>query len=120
MKKKKKVSLQEMKIRVKEFKKIVYSLRKANIRIYYNPEVFNNIIFLEKDEFESLLRNLESFEMTLCNDKKLEKFQFSVWQIDVGNNKMTIISRNRDIKQEISLKIDLKSNNKLIITRRIL
>lgn len=120
MKKKKKVSLQEMKIRVKEFKKIVYSLRKANIRIYYNPEVFNNIIFLEKDEFESLLRNLESFEMNLVNDKRLEKFQQSLWRIDVENNKMTIISRNRNIKQEVTLKNNLKSNNKIIITRRIL
>ena len=117
---KKKVSLQEMKIRVKEFKERVYSLRKANIRIYYNPEVINNVIFIERYEFESLLRNLESFEMNLVNDKRLEKFQQSLWQIDVENNKMTIISRNRDIKQEISLNINLKSNNKNIITRRIL
>ena len=117
---KKKVSLNEMKARVREFKKIIYSLRKANIRIYYNPEVINNVIFIERYEFESLLRNLESFEMNLVNDKRLEKFQQSLWQIDVENNKMTIISRNRDIKQEISLNINLKSNNKNIITRRIL
>ena len=120
MKKKKKVSLQEMKERVKKFKERVYSLRKANIRIYYNPEVINNVIFIERYEFESLLRNLESFEMNLVNDKRLEKFQQSLWRIDIENNKMTIISRNRNIKQEVTLKNNLKSNNKIIITRRIL
>lgn len=117
---KNKVSLQEMKIRVKEFKQIVYSLRKANIIIYYKPELMNKIIFLEISEFEILLKNLESFEMTLIKNKKLEKFQYSVWQISVEKNKMIFIAQNKDIKQEISLNINLKSNNKNIITRRIL
>lgn len=116
----KKISLNEMRSRNKKFKEKIYYLKKCNIRIYFKEEVINKVIFLERDEFESLLRNLESFEMNLVNDKRLEKFQQSLWRIDVGNNKMTIISRNRDIKQEISLKINLKSNNKLIITRRIL
>ena len=56
---KKKVSLQEMKGRVKEFKKIIYYLKKCNVRIYYNPEVINKIIFMERKDFQNLLRNLE-------------------------------------------------------------
>ena len=78
----KKVSLQEMKIRVKEFKEIVYSLRKANIIIYYKPELMNKIIFLEREKFEILLENLESFEMNLIENKKLEKFQHSLWDLN--------------------------------------
>ena len=116
----KKISLNEMKIRVKEFKEIGYSLRKANIRIYYNSEVFNNIIFLQRDEFESLVKNLESFEMNLIEDKKLEKFLYSLWEVKVENNKMILIAQNKYLKREVTLKIDLKSNNNLIITRRIL
>lgn len=117
---KKKVSLNEMKARVREFKKIIYSLRKANIRIYYNPEVINNVIFIERKKFESLLKNLELFEMTLIKDKRLEKFQHSLWRIDIDNNKLIIIAQNREIKQEVSLKINLITNTNLIITKKIL
>lgn len=117
---KKKISLQEVKSRTKEFKEKIYYLKKCNIRVYYEPKITNDIIFLERDEFESLLRNLESFEMTLIKDKRLEKFQYSLWKIEIVNNKMTLTSQNRDIKQEISLKIDFKSNNKLIMSKRIL
>ena len=117
---KKKVTLQEMRNRTKGVKERIYYLKKCNIRIYYRPELINNVIFMEKYQFESLVKNLESFEINLVNDKRLEKFQQCLWQIAVGNNKMTIISRNRDIKQEVTLKINLKSNNKIIITRRIL
>lgn len=117
---KKKVSLNEMKARVREFKKIVYSLRKANIRIYYNPEVISNLIFIERDQFQSLLENLELFERTLIEDKRLGKFQKSLWQIDVENHKMILTSQNKEIKQEVTLKIDLRTNTKLIITKKIL
>lgn len=116
---KKKVSLQEMKGRVKEFKKIIYYLKKCNIRIYYNPEVINKIIFMERKDFQNLLRNLELFEMTLIKDKRLGKFQQSLWRIDVENHKMIITSQNREINQQVTLKIDLKNNNKLIITKKI-
>ena len=115
---KKKVSLVEMKIKTRKFKEIIYSLRKANIRIYYNS--INKIIFIERKKFESLLKNLELFEMTLIKDKRLEKFQHSLWRIDIDNNKLIIIAQNRKIKQEVSLKIDLITNIKLIITKKIL
>ena len=117
---KKKVSLQEMKGRMKEFKEKIYYLKKCNIRIYYNPKVINKIIFIERDQFQSLLENLELFERTLIEDTKLEKFQYSVWHIDVENNKLIITSQNREIKQEVSLNIDLRTNTKLIITKKIL
>ena len=115
---KKKVSLVEMKIKTRKFKEIIYSLRKANIRIYYNS--INKIIFMERKDFENLLENLESFEMTLIKDKRLEKFQHNLWRIDIENNKLIIIAQNREIKQEVSLNIDLKNNNKIIITKKIL
>ena len=120
MKKKNKVSLQEMKERVKKFKEKIYYLKKCNIRIYFKEEVINKVIFLERDEFESLVKNLESFEMNLIEDKRLEKFQQSLWRIDVENNKLIIIAQNRAIKQEMSININLKNNNKIIITKKIL
>lgn len=117
---KKKVSLNEMKSRTKEFKEKIYYLKKCNIRVYYEPKIINDIIFLGRDEFESLLRNLESFERTLIEDKRLGKFQQSLWQIDVENHKMILTSQNKEIKQEVSLKINLITNTKLIITKKIL
>ena len=120
MKKKKKVSLQEMKERVKKFKEKIYYLKKCNIRIYFKEEVINKVIFLERDEFESLVKNLESFEMNLIEDKRLEKFQHSLWRIDIDNNKLIIIAQNRETKQEVSLKINLIINTNLIITKKIL
>lgn len=115
----KKVSLQEMKIRVKEFKEKIYYLKKCNIRIYYNPEAINKFIFLERKEFQNLLRNLELFERTLIEDKRLGKFQQSLWKIDIKDNKVLFISKNKSIKKELILKINLNDNKKLIIAKRI-
>ena len=116
----KKISLNEMRSRNKKFKEKIYYLKKCNIRIYFKEEVINKVIFLDKDEFESLVKNLESFEINLVNDKRLEKFQQCLWQIAVGNNKMILTSQNKEIKQEVTLKIDLITNTKLIITKKIL
>ena len=116
---KKKVSLVEMKIRTREFKEKMYYLKKCNIRIYYNPELINKLIFMEKDQFESLVKNLELFEMNLLEDKKLEKFKYSLWEIDIQDNKVLFISKNKSIKKELTLKINLNDNRKLIITKRI-
>lgn len=117
---KKKISLQEVKSRTKEFKEKIYYLKKCNIRIYYNPEVINKIIFMERKDFQNLLNNLELFERTLIEDKRLGKFQHSLWRIDVVKNELIIISQNKEIKQEVSLKINLKTNTKLIITKKIM
>ena len=69
-----------------------------------------------KDQFESLVKNLELFEMNLLEDKKLEKFKYSLWEIDI---KILFTSKNKSIKKELTLKINLNDNRKLIITKRI-
>lgn len=117
---KKKVTLQEMKSRNKKFKEKIYYLKKCNIRIYFKEEVINKLIFLDKDEFQSLVKNLELFERILIEDKKLEKFKYSLWEIDIQDNKVLFISKNKSIKKELTLKINLNDDRKLIITRRIL
>lgn len=116
---KKKVTLQEMKSRNKKFKEKIYYLKKCNIRIYFKEEVINKLIFLDKDEFQSLVKNLELFERILIEDKKLEKFKYSLWEIDIQDNKILFTSKNRSIKKELTLKINLNDNRKLIITKRI-
>lgn len=115
-----KISLVEIKGKVRKFKEKIYYLKKCNVRIYYNPEVISNVIFIERDQFQSLLENLELFERTLIEDKRLRKFQQSLWRIDIVKNELIIISQNKEIKQEVSLNINLKNNKKIIITRRIL
>lgn len=116
---KKKVTLREMRNRTKGFKERIYYLKKCNIRIYYRPELINKLIFMEKDQFESLVKNLELFEMNLLEDKKLEKFKYSLWEIDIQDNKILFTSKNKSIKKELTLKINLNDNRKLIITKRI-
>lgn len=116
---KKKVTLQEMKSRNKKFKEKIYYLKKCNIRIYFKEEVINKLIFLDKDEFQSLVKNLELFERILIEDKKLEKFKYSLWEIDIQDNKILFTSKNKSIKKELTLKINLNDNRKLIITKRI-
>lgn len=115
-----KISLVEIKGKVRKFKEKIYYLKKCNVRIYYNPEVISNVIFIERDQFQSLLENLELFERTLIEDKRLGKFQQSLWRIDIVKNELIIISQNKEIKQEVSLNINLKNNNKIIITKKIL
>ena len=117
---KKKVTLQEMKSRNKKFKEKIYYLKKCNIRNYFKEEVINKVIFLDKDEFQSLVKNLELFERILIEDKKLEKFKYSLWEIDIQDNKILFTSKNKSIKKELTLKINLNDNRKLIITKRIL
>ena len=116
----KKISLNEMRSRNKKFKEKIYYLKKCNIRVYFKEEVINKLIFLDKDEFESLVKNLELFERILIEDKKLEKFKYSLWEIDIQDNKVLFISKNKSIKKELTLKINLNDNRKLIITKRIL
>ena len=116
---KKKVSLVEIKGKVRKFKEKIYYLKKCNIRIYYNPEVINKIIFIERKDFQNLLRNLELFERTLIEDKRLGKFQQSLWKIDIKDNKVLFISKNKSIKKELILEINLNDNKKLIIAKRI-
>ena len=115
----KKISLNEMRSRNKKFKEKIYYLKKCNIRIYFKEEIINKLIFLNKDEFESLVKNLELFERILIEDKKLEKFKYSLWEIDIQDNKVLFTSKNKSIKKELTLKITLNDNRKLIITKRI-
>lgn len=115
----KKISLNEMRSRNKKFKEKIYYLKKCNIRIYFKEEIINKLIFLNKDEFESLVKNLELFERILIEDKKLEKFKYSLWEIDIQDNKVLFTSKNKSIKKELTLKINLNDNRKLIITKRI-
>ena len=115
----KKISLNEMRSRNKKFKGKIYYLKKCNIRIYFKEEIINKLIFLNKDEFESLVKNLELFERILIEDKKLEKFKYSLWEIDIQDNKVLFTSKNKSIKKELTLKINLNDNRKLIITKRI-
>ena len=116
---KKKVTLREMRNRTKGFKERIYYLKKCNIRIYYRPELINKVIFMGKDQFESLVKNLELFEMNLLEDKKLEKFKYSLWEIDIQDNKIIFTTKNKSKKKELTLKINLNDNRKLIITKRI-
>ena len=117
---KKKVSLVEVKGTMKKFREKIYYLKKCNIRIYFKEEIINKLIFLNKDEFESLVKNLELFERILIEDKKLEKFQHSLWEIKVENNKMILIAQNKYLKREVSLNINLKNNGKFMSIKKIL
>lgn len=117
---KKKVTLQEMRNRTKGVKERIYYLKKCNIRIYYRPELINNVIFMEKYQFESLVKNLELFERILIEDKKLEKFKYSLWEVKVENNKMILIAQNKYLKREVSLNINLKNNGKFMSIKKIL
>ena len=115
----KKISLNEMRSRNKKFKEKIYYLKKCNIRIYFKEEVINKVIFMKKNEFESLVKNLELFERILIEDKKLEKFKYSLWEIDIQDNEVLFTYKNKSIKKELTLKINLNNNRKLIITKRI-
>ena len=116
----KKISLNEMRSRNKKFKEKIYYLKKCNIRIYFKEEVINKVIFMEKYQFESLVKNLELFERILIEDKKLEKFKYSLWEVKVENNKMILIAQNKYLKREVSLNINLKNNGKFMSIKKIL
>lgn len=120
IKMKKRVSLVEMKIRVKDFKNKISMIKNdQELRIWYQPELLNRIPFMGSKEYLNLLYSLETFEKLLNENNDMKKFKYRLWNISLRDDrKLLFHSVNQYLKEEIFLNIDLETRERFILTNK--
>lgn len=115
----KKISLNEMKYRVSEFKnKITYIKRKHNdLKISYYVKVLEELMNLENQEFDNLLDVLIDLKTILYRNVKLKKmnFRYRLWKIYLKGNNLILISENHYLNKKAEIIISLLSKDKEVI-----
>ena len=118
IKMKKRISLVEMKERVKRFKeKILMMKNDQEIRIWYEPGILNRIPFIGSKEYSNLIYSLEVFEKILNENNDLKKFRYRLWNMSLKDDKKLMFhSVNQYLKKEMFLNIDLETRKIFVLT----
>lgn len=116
---KNKISFVEMKLRVKEFKEKILSIKNQEIKIWYEPMVLNRIPFMRSKEYSNLMYFLGIFERTLNGNNDLKKFRYKLWNMSLKDDRKLIFhSTNQYLKEEVFLNIDLETRKSFILTNK--
>lgn len=117
--KNKKITMDELKYRVSEFKnKITYIKRKHNdLKISYYVKVLEELMNLENQEFDNLLDVLIDLKTILYRNVKLKKmnFRYRLWKIYLKGNNLILISENHYLNKKAEIIISLLSKDKEVI-----
>lgn len=114
-----KISLQEMKLRVKEFKEKILSIKNNEIKIWYEPMILNRIPFMESKKYLNLIYFLGIFGEILNENNEMKKFKYRLWKISLKNDKKIIFhSVNKYSKKEIFLNMDLETRKSFVLTNK--
>ena len=115
----KRITIAELKYRVSGFKnKINYLKRKYNdLKISYDPKVLEDLINLDKQEFENLLDSLLDFQKILYRNVKLKKmnFRYRLWKMNLKGNNLFFISENNYLYKKGEIIINLLNKEKEVI-----
>lgn len=115
----KRIKMAELKHRISEFKnKIMYIKRKYNdLKISYDFKILENLINLDKQEFENLLDSLLDFQKILYRNVKLKEmnFRYRLWKIYLKGNNLYFISENNYLNKKAEIIINLLSKDKEVI-----
>lgn len=115
----KRITMAELKYRVSGFKnKINYLKRKYNdLKISYDPKVLEDLINLDKQEFENLLDSLLDFQKILYRNVKLKKmnFRYRLWKMNLKGNNLFFISENNYLYKKGEIIINLLNKEKEVI-----
>ena len=115
----KRMTIDEFKYRVSEFKnKIMYIKRKnKELKISYNPKVLEDLINLDNKEFNNLLDELLDLKRVLYRNAKLKEMNFiyRVWKLKLQENKLILISENHYLSKKAEIIINLLSKDKEVI-----
>ena len=116
----KRVSLVEMKIRVKDFKNKILMLKNdQEIRIWYEPVLLNKIPFMGSKEYLNLLYFLETFGKILNENNDMKKFKYRLWNISLKDDRKLIFhSVNKYLKEEVFLNRDWETRERVILTNK--
>lgn len=115
----KRIKMAALKYRVSEFKnKINYLKCKYNdLKISYDFKILENLINLDKQEFENLLDSLLYFQKILYRNVKLKKmnFKYRLWKMHLKGNNLYFISENNYLNKKAKIIINLLSKDKEVI-----
>lgn len=115
----KRMAIAEFTHRVNEFKnKINYLKCKYNdLKISYDFKILENLINLDKQEFENLLDSLLDFQKILYRNVKLKEmnFKYRLWKIHLKGNNLILISENNYLNKKAKIIINLLSKYKEVI-----
>ena len=115
----KRIKMAELKHRISEFKnKIMYIKRKnKELKISYHFKILENLINLDKQEFENLLDSLLDFQKILYRNVKLKKmnFRYRLWKMNLKGNNLYFISENNYLNKKGKIIINLLNKEKEVI-----
>ena len=115
----KRIKMAELKYRISEFKnKIMYiKWKNKDLKISYYPKVLEDLMNLDKQEFDNLLYLLLDLKTILYRDVKLKKMNFiyRLWKLKLQENRLILISENKYLNKKAEIIINLLSKDKEII-----
>ena len=115
----KRIKMAELKHRISEFKnKIMYIKRKnKELKISYDFKILENLINLDKQEFDNLLDSLLDFQKILYRNVKLKKmnFRYRLWKMNLKGNNLYFISENNYLNKKGKIIINLLNKEKEVI-----
>ena len=115
----KRIKMAELKYRISEFKnKITYiKWKNKNLKISYYPKVLEDLMNLDKQEFDNLLYSLLDLKNILYRNVKLREMNFiyRLWKLKLQENKLILISENKYLNKKAEIIINLLNKDKEII-----
>ena len=115
----KRIKMAELKYRISEFKnKINYLKCKYNdLKISYDFKILENLINLDKQEFENLLDSLLDFKKIIYMNVKLKEmnFRYRLWKMHLKGNNLYFISENNYLDKKGKIIINLMNKEKEVI-----
>lgn len=118
MSRNKRISMVEFINRISEFKnKIMYIKRKYNyLKILYDPKALEDLMNLNKQEFDNLLYLLLDLRNIIYRNVKLKEmnFRYRLWKIEIQENALILSSENHYLNKKAEIIINLLSKEKQI------
>ena len=118
MSRNKRISMVEFINRISEFKnKIMYIKRKYNyLKILYDPKALEDLMNLNKQEFDNLLYLLLDLRNIIYRNVKLKEmnFRYRLWKIEIQENTLILSSENHYLNKKVEIIINLLSKEKQI------
>jgi len=117
--KNKRITMDELKYRVSEFKKCFSSLKTKynDLKLLYESEVLEDLMNLDEQEFYNLLDVLIDLKTILYRNVKLKKmnFRYRLWKIYLKGNNLILISENHYLNKKAEIIINLLNKEKEVI-----
>ena len=115
----KRIKMAELKYRISEFKnKIMYiKWKNKDLKISYYPKVLEDLMNLDKQEFDNLLYSLLDLKNILYRNVKLREMNFiyRLWKLKLQENRLILISENKYLNKKAEIIINLLNKDKEII-----